>query len=428
VYFPHFLSFWTKRVINGPSFSLSMIVDPLLPILVFSAFFMIAIGLVMRILKQPHVIGYILVGVILGPAVLGLLQNEVAVERLGSFGIVLLLFFIGMHVSIDKLVAKWRVAIIGTLLQILITVGVMFGVGYFAGWSVNRSILLGFVVSLSSTAVVLKILEDRNELDTNVGQNALSILLVQDLAIIPMIIIVGILSGEVANLGKIALETVGGIVVIGFISWLIYKGTVRIPFREIIMKDHEIQLFVALLICFGLSLITGLFGLSTALGAFVAGILVAATKEETWIQKSLRPFYIVFVALFFIYVGLSLDVGFIIENYIEIFILVLGVFILNTAINSVILRSLGNSWKEAIYAAALLAQIGEFSFLLGAIAFQAGMVSNHAYQLIIATIALTLFFSPLWISVTKRLLAIDKEYVFALPGRIKGKTKQKIFG
>jgi monovalent cation:H+ antiporter-2, CPA2 family len=405
-----------------------MNVDPLLPILVFSAFFMIAIGLLMRILKQPHVIGYILVGVILGPAVLGLLQNEIAIERLGSFGIVLLLFFIGMHVSIDKLIAKWRVAIIGTLLQIIMTSVVMFGFGYFLGWPLNRSILLGFVVSLSSTAVVLKILEDRGELDTNVGQNALSILLVQDLAIIPMIIIIGILSGEAANLGKIALETFGGILVIGFISWLIYKGTVRIPFKETIMKDYEIQLFVALLICFGFALITGLFGLSTALGAFVAGILVAATKEETWIQKSLSPFYIVFVALFFIYVGLSLDVWFIVENYVEILVLVVGVFILNTVINSFILRALGDAWKEAIYAGALLAQIGEFSFLLGAIAFQAGMVSDHAYQLIIATIALTLLFSPLWIAGTKKVLAIDKEYVFALPGRIRGKTKQRIFG
>jgi monovalent cation:H+ antiporter-2, CPA2 family len=403
-----------------------MNLDPLLPILVFAAFFMIAVGLAMRLFNQPHVIGYILVGVILGPAVLGLIQNDGAIERLGAFGIVLLLFFIGMHVSLDKLIAKWRVAIIGTLLQILITLGVMFIFGYFLSWPPNRSILLGFVFSLSSTAVVLKILEDRNELHTNVGQNALSILLVQDLAIIPMIIIVGILAGDATDISKIALEAIGGVLVIGFISWLIYKKKIQIPFKETIMKDHEIQLFVALLICFGFALITGLFGLSTALGAFVAGILVAATKEETWIQNSLSPFYIIFVALFFIYVGLSLDVIFIINNYGLVLFLVLGAFTLNTAINCFILRALGDNWKESFYAGALLAQIGEFSFLLGAIAFNAGMVSSYTHQLIIATIALTLLFSPFWIALIKKLMVIDQSYVFALPAKFRRNKRKQL--
>lgn len=396
-----------------------MQIDPILSGLVVMALAIVILGFFLRLFRQPHVIGYIVAGVLLG--VLGLTTDKEFLSQAGNLGVILLLFFIGMHIDIEKLIRKWRVAILGTAAQILLTLLVVWILGMWLAWPLPRVLLFAFAVSLSSTAVILKILEQWGELETKVGQNVLSILLVQDLAIIPMILILEFAGGNAVDYARLALQIVGGILLIGLVSWIVHRRHISIPWVRRLKKDKELKVFLALVLCFGLALLTGLFGLSTALGAFAAGIIVSAAKESGWVHDHLEPIHDLLVALFFVYVGTLIDLAFLREHLALVLMLVLAILALNTVLNTAILRLLGDNWRESLYAGALLSQIGEFSFLLATIGLSAGIIAGFGYQLMILAIALTLLVSPLWIQAIKRLLHIDAGYVFELPGMLLGK-------
>jgi len=172
------------------------------------------------------------------------------------------------------------------------------------------------------------------------------------------------------------------------------------PFLE---AGNELQVFFAFGLCFGFSALTGFFGLSTALGAFVAGILVATAKSTSWFHNSLFSLKVIFVALFFISVGMLINVHFLWDNLFVILSLVVIILLANNLINTLIMRSFKMSWHDSIYAGALLSQIGEFSFVIGNLAYFNKIITDHGYQLIIAVISLTLLLSPIWISLSKKL-------------------------
>ena len=385
-----------------------MHLDPIMPTLVATLLAILAIGLLLRRIRLPHVVGYLITGIILGPHGLGLITDETVLSRLGAIGVVLLLFFIGMEVSPKRLLASWKVAIIGTLFQILVSIGCVWILGQWLDWPLARSILVGFVISLSSTAVVLKILQDWGELESKVGQDVLGVLLVQDLAIIPMLIIIGFMGGDAPTFGAIVLEIIGGTAILGLFVWLIVKETIHLPLGSWLKNDHEMQVFAAFIICFGLALFTGLMGLSTALGAFVAGMLVATARETQWVHHSLEPFRVVFVTLFFVSIGMLVDLRFLLEQWLLIVVLVVAVYLTNTLMNAVILRFLRDNWCASLYAGALLSQIGEFSFVLAAVGLQAGIITHYGYQVVIEVIAISLLLSPFWIMLFKKLLSRSK--------------------
>jgi monovalent cation:H+ antiporter-2, CPA2 family len=379
-----------------------MHLDPIMPALVASLVAILGIGLLLRLFRLPYVVGYLIAGIILGPHGLALITDEIVLSRLGAIGVVMLMFFIGMEVSPKRLLTNWKVAVIGTLFQILVSVGCVWVLGKWLDWPVARSILLGFVISLSSTAVVLKILQDWGELDSDVGQDVLGVLLVQDLAIIPMLIIIGFMGGETPTLTTIAMEIIGGITMIGLVAWLIMKETIHLPLSNWLKDDQEMQVFAAFIICFGLALFTGVMGLSTALGAFAAGMLVATARETQWVHHVLEPFRVVFITLFFVSIGMLVNLNFLMENWLQIALLVLAVFLTNTVVNAIILRMLGDTWNGSLYAGALLSQIGEFSFVLAAVGLQASIITQYSYQVVIAVIAVSLLLSPFWIMLVKK--------------------------
>lgn len=382
-----------------------MHLDPALPSIVGALLAILIMGMILHRLKQPHVVGYLITGIILGPHVIGLINEQSLIERLGAMGVVFLLFFVGMEISPKKLLSTWRITVIGTTIQILISIATVWLLGkWWLDWPLSRSILLGFVISLSSTAVVLKILQDNNELETDTGQNVLGVLLFQDMAIIPMLIVIGLMSGSEPDGQQVVLQVIGGILMIALIAYLMHKETIHLPLAKWLKGDHEMQIFAALAVCFGLSLITGLFGLSTALGAFVAGMLVGAARETQWVHTSLEPFRVIFIALFFVSIGMLVDLFFIKEHWLQIGALVIAVIITNTFINAIIIRLLGDSWPDSLYSGALLSQIGEFSFVLAAVGMQSNLVSKYGYQLTVTVIALSLMISPAWISMSRKLL------------------------
>ncbi|MFT7113788.1 MAG: CPA2 family monovalent cation:H+ antiporter-2 [Candidatus Azotimanducaceae bacterium] len=391
--------------INSTLLSLlaSASVDPVLSALVLLAMGIIFLGLLLKRLNLPYIIAYILAGVVMGPFGLAVVKDEVLISSLGSFGLGLLLFFIGMEISLPKLVSNWKISVIGTLIQVVLSVALVWLIGYFMDWNMARIIMLGFVISLSSTAVVIKLLDDRGETNSVVGQNAIGILLAQDILIVPMLIITNYLSGHVPETQDVVLQIVGGVLLFFVMFWVMRKKRIRFPFDAYIKKDHELQVFIAFAICFGFAIITAYMGLSSALGAFVAGILVSSARATEWVHKSLHAFRVVFVALFFVSVGMLIDLKFLQVNVETVVLFVALVVVANTLINAIIMKLFGLSWSKSMYTGAILSQIGEFSFILGATGYASGVITEFTYQLIISIISITLIISPFWIILARKI-------------------------
>jgi CPA2 family monovalent cation:H+ antiporter-2 len=371
--------------------------DPMLSFLVVLSIGIILISFLFKILRQPSVIAYIIAGVVMGPYGLKVITDEALISSLGSYGLVLLLFFIGMEISIPKLLENWRITVVGTIAQVLFSLGMVWLFSVMFNWDLKHVIILGFVISLSSSAIIIGYLGDRNEINSQLGQKIIGILIIQDILVVPMLIIMTYTSGEPFSPLVLFKQIIGGLVILGISIWALRKDVIVLPLGKYIRKDYEIQVFIAFTFCFGFSLITAFFGLSSALGAFVAGMIVSKSKETAWVKTSMQAFRIVFVTLFFVSIGMLLDINFLLDNTGVVLILVLLAFVTNNLINTIIVRWQGESWKDSLYTGAILAQIGEFSFILGASASLSGMISDHTYQLIISTISVTLILSPLWI-------------------------------
>ncbi len=383
--------------------------DQVIPIFVIVPFVVLFICMILALFKQPYVVAYILAGLVISQ--LGIVPKQFQLGLLGEIGIILLMFFIGMEVSLPKLISKWKVALTGPLLQIILSVIVVFILGNIFDWPWQRSVLIGFIITLSSSAVIIKILDDLGELHTKVGQNVLGILIVQDIIVVPLMIIISFMSGEKASSIEIFLQIIGALI-LGTLMYLVITRRLAIPIPKGMVENHELQVFTALAICFGLAALSSFFGLSAPLGAFFAGIVVTSFRGTDWVHQSLHGFKVVFVAMFFIYVGTLLDLTFLRNNLLIVVSLVLVVFVINTLINTMILYLLGSKIKESFYAASLLAQIGEFSFLLGAVGVAAGLIFEFEYNLIIAVISLSLLLSPLWIHLTKKIMNLNANYIF----------------
>jgi CPA2 family monovalent cation:H+ antiporter-2 len=381
--------------------------DPFLPQAVGAIFFILLLGFILKFFRQPHVVAYLIAGIFIGPWGFGLVTDIDSISRLGTAGVVLLLFFVGMETDIHKLVENWKLIIFGTLMQIILSVGCVWLLGLWFDWSLARIVLIGFVISLSSTAIVIKLLQDNGMLSSSLGQSALGILLAQDLAIIPMLIIIGLLgAGNIDNV-QLVKQGVGTLFAVALFAFVITRKQVHLPLSKWLKGDHELQLFAALGICFGLAMLTAWFELSTALGAFIAGMLVGAAKETLWVHRTLDSFRVLFVALFFVSVGMLLDISFLISHWQQTAILVMAALITNIFINAIILKLSKFSWKESLYAGVLLSQIGEFSFVLAAVGHQASIINEYGYQLALCVISLSLLTSPIWIGLSKKWLKVE---------------------
>ncbi|GJM21296.1 MAG: sodium/hydrogen exchanger [Planctomycetota bacterium] len=380
-----------------------MHMDPLLPTIIAALAGVLLVGILMRAVKQPHVIAYLIGGVLLGPHVLGLFDDEATLARLGDVGVVLLLFFVGMEVSFPHLARGWRVAVGGTALQITASVASAFALGMWLDWPMPRILLIGFAISLSSTAVVVSLLQGKRELNSPRGRDALGILIAQDMAIVPMLVILSTFAGETPSMLTLGKQVFGAVLLGALLTAIARRDRLSLPFGKWLRDDHELQVFAAFLLCFGFAWVTATLGLSTALGAFVAGVVVAAANETDWVHRSLEPFRVLLVALFFVSVGLLIDLDFLLEHWLMVSILVVATMVLNTLINAGILKLLGRRWPTAWSIGALLAPVGEFSFVLAAVGRAGGIISEYAYQGILGVIGCTLLLSPLWNSLVHHL-------------------------
>ena len=362
----------------------------------------------MREIQLPAAIAYIVTGVLIGPTGFGIVSDRELLTHMGELGVIMLMFFIGMEVSLPRLIAGWRIAVLGTAAQITVSVLVCTLAATMFGWPWRTGVLFGFIVSMSSTAVVLTMLKDSKELEQPFGQNALGVLLMQDMAIVPMMIVIGLLgSGEGGANGGIsvmgtAIQLVGGGALVAAAVWLMRTPGWSIP--DWLKRGVERRVMLGLLLCFAAASLTSLLGLSAPFGAFLAGMLLHASDQADWVEEHLRSLYIVFVAIFFLSVGMLVDARFVIEHWPLMLGLTVAVLVLNSGINSLVLRALGESWPVALLTGGVLGQIGEFSFLMASMGLSLGLMDDTLHRITMAVIALSLMLSPLWMMGIKSLI------------------------
>ncbi len=362
-------------------------------------------GLGMRRIGQPPIVGYILAGVLLGPSVLGLVGDRATVGFLAELGVLLLLFLVAMEMSLYAFREVWKVSAGATVLQIAIGVALLLPFVWFGGMAWSEAAVLGFVIALSSTAVVIKLLEQTNILRQPVGQLVVGVLIAQDLAVVPLLIGVNFLAlGTVSAL--VAAKFVAALAAVAALVWfLARRKRLVIPFIDE-GTPAELVALGGLALCFGAAALTGIAGLTPALGAFLAGLVIGNSTARHPMIVSTRPIQAVLLMVFFLSVGLLIDFKFLAERWDVLVVLVLAVTVVKTALNIGILALLREPWPHAFIAGALLAQIGEFSLVIASEAERGGIITRELSQTIVAVMAFSLLLAPLWLFTTRRLLRV----------------------
>lgn len=360
-------------------------------------------GLLMVALKQPPLVGYILAGVALGPAVFGFVPRAQGVPLLAEFGVLFLLFLVGMEISLKAFLKDLRPAVLTVIGQLLVALSVMMLFGFVLDWRPEQIVLLAFVVTMSSTAVALKILDDLGELRTDLGRIVVAVMIAQDIAIVPMLIVANALgSGE-----GLGIETVLSVALaIGslgfFIAYFGPRGKIQFPWQDKILDRVELVTLVSLTICCSAAVVTGVLGLSPAYGAFLAGLFVGRTTLRGQAIQAMEPIQGVLMALFFVAIGLLLDISFILENWVLVATFVLSALLIKSIANIALLHQVGLPWTTAYQAGLITSQIGEFSFVLAAVGLANQILDPTGYKLAISVIVLSLLLSPLWMRAVRR--------------------------
>ena len=383
-------------------------------------------GLLMARIRQPVIVGYILAGVILGPSGFQLVEDRQSVAVLAELGVLMLLFLVGMELSLRGFKAIWKVAVGATLLQIAIAVGAMLLIGWIGGWPTPVVVVLGFVVALSSTAVVVKMLEQLNLLRQPVGQLTIGILIAQDLAVVPMLLTIGLFGDREPGLLDFAKILLSIGLLVAFILYLSRRRRLVLPFTSAAGAAPEILPLAALCFCFGAAALTGILGLSPVLGAFLAGLVVGNSTARAPMVRTTRPIQSVLMVVFFLSIGLLIDLSFIWQNLGTVILLLVTVTLVKTAINIGIIRLLREPWPHAFVAGVLLAQIGEFSLVVSEVAQERSVITTESGQLIVAVIAFSLLMSPLWIIIARRLIRVILLGVTSLGGTLEAIETRKM--
>ncbi|PZR22636.1 MAG: cation:proton antiporter [Flavobacterium psychrophilum] len=368
------------------------------------SFVVLLLILLLRKLKQPYFIAYILSGLVLGPAFLNIINEPKVVSELGEIGIVMLMFTIGTDIDLRALSQNFYKPLLIALVQLALSASCMLLIGNKAGWSTEIIILTSFIISLSSSAIVFQYLKRTGEISSQLGIITCGVLLIQDILVVPMILTLNLLSGSNASPFEIVKVCIGGILILLFLNAAIKHKLFSIPMGREILADHDLQVFVGFCICFGMACFSDWFGLSPAFGAFAAGIIISQDKATRWLEKSIVPFRVFFMAFFFLAIGLQLDIVFFADNAVTILFVTVSVLIINSLINAALFKATGNNWRDSLYGGALLSQIGEFSFVLVTMASSLSLVGKATYQITLSVITCTMLFTSIWLNIIQKLI------------------------
>jgi CPA2 family monovalent cation:H+ antiporter-2 len=365
------------------------------PTLIILAAAIVVVPLFRRLRITP-VLGYLLAGLLIGPHALGLVKELEVIEALAEFGVVFLLFAIGLELSLDRLMAMRRhVFGMGTL-QVVLTGAAVFGLARLAGLGGAEAFVLGGALALSSTAVVLRMLEESGDMHSQAGRMALAVLLLQDLAVVPLLTIVPLLGREggdlLPSLGTAAAKALGAMVLIIITGRKLLRPVLRTVAAA---RTPELFTGITLFLALGVSWLTGLAGLSMALGAFLAGLLISETEYRHQVEADIEPFRGLLLALFFMTIGMGIDVRLLVDNVPVVVGGVLALVAIKALVIAGLARAFGQPAGTAVFVGLSLAQAGEFAFVLFTLAIAGGALSQEVGGLALLVVALSIALTPL---------------------------------
>ncbi len=352
-------------------------------------------GLIARRLRLPIIVGYLVVGVIIGPYGLHLVHDVGDVETLATIGVVLLMFTLGIEFSLKTLKQIGKVATFGGVIQIAATTGLGFGLGWLLHWPLRESLLFGFFIAMSSTIIVLKTLMERGELGSTHGRMMIGILLVQDLSVVPIMLVLYSMGGDVVAFS--ATWVWGLLEALGFIVGILILGFWMLPwFMRRVAGGRSRELFLLTVVCVALGAGFGAYyvGLSIALGAFLAGLIISESQYAHQARAEIGPLRDIFATLFFVSLGMLADPIFISENPEKVTIVVAVILAGKFVIVSLITLAFGYAPKTALFTGSGLFQMGEFSFILAAVALETNLISDYIYALALAAAGITMLLTP----------------------------------
>ena len=384
-------------------------------------------------IRVPAIVGFLLTGVLAGPHGLGLVKAAHEVDILAEVGVVLLLFAIGIEFSLKTLLQIKKSVLLGGSLQVILTLLAAYFIAQQTSFQVGESIFIGLLIALSSTAIVLKLIQERAEIDSPHGRTSLAILIFQDVAVVPMMLFTPLLAGATGNLGEslliLAVKGIGIILLaIVLAKWIVPQ----VLYQIVRTRSRELFLLSMFVICLAVVWFTSLIGLSFALGAFLAGLIVAESEYSHQALGYILPFRDVFISFFFVSIGMLLDVGFLFQHLGLIVLVTVGVLGLKAVIAGLVTMALGFPLRTAILVGLGLSQVGEFSFILSKAGVEYGLLAGDLYQLFLALSVLSMAATPLIIALAPRIENVVlrlplprrlKSGLYSLPG-IKGADKK----
>ncbi len=368
-------------------------------------------GLIAQQLRQPLILGYILAGLVVGPFTGGVTVSNIHdIELLAEIGVALLLFALGLEFSLKELKPVRHVALIGTPIQILLTIALGYGIGQLFGWQWIESIWLGGLIALSSTMIVLKTLMSQGRMGTLSSRVMIGMLIVQDLAVVPLMVILPQLDELATGLPVLALAALKAAI---FLFLMIFGGTRIIPrVMTYVANWNSRELFLLAITAIGLGVgyATYLFGLSFAFGAFVAGMVLSESEYGHQALSDIIPVRDLFGLLFFVSVGMLLDPVFLLENWVTILVVVLLVSVGKGLIFGTVSSLFGYGNVVPLAVGLGLFQVGEFSFVLARVGISTNSISNDLYALTLTTAIVTMVLTPLVSGLTAPLYALRKQW------------------
>lgn len=354
-------------------------------------------------LKLPVLVGLMVTGIAIGPYGLRLVKELEGIEVLAEVGVMLLLFTIGLEFSLRRLREMKRLVMIGGGLQVILTIAFTALISQFFGRPIGQSVFFGFLVALSSTAIVIKSYVDRNEIDAPHGRAGVGILLFQDISVVFMLLMVPLLGGEdIVSFTAIFLDlgsSLLALVLIVVAAWFILPRFLKLITG---LRSPELFILTIVLLCLGMSWVTSHFGMSLALGAFIAGMVIADSEYSHQATAEILPFRDVFNSLFFVSIGMLLSFTSLIENVVAVVEIVLLVTIAKAFIVWMVIRVMGYPQRVAIMTALGLAQIGEFSFVLARSGQASGLLGGGDYQNFLAASIISMIATPFMIALAPR--------------------------
>lgn len=369
-------------------------------------------------LKIPAIIGFLATGALSGPHGLGIVNGLHEVEILAEVGVVLLMFGIGLEFSLEKLVLMKERVIIGGVLQTGLSIFIVCLLATCFGFSWAEACFFGFLVSLSSTAIVLKLLQDRAEIPTPHGQSVLGILIFQDIAVVPMMLLVPFLAGtEGQGSQNIFLYLGKSVMIVGGVFMLARWGVPHLLFQIAKARSNQLFLLSILSICLAVALLTSSLGLSLALGAFLAGLIIAESEYSHHAVGHIIPFQQIFTSFFFVSIGMLLDVGFVAAHPFEVAGLSIGTVVIKVFTGAIAVIALGYPLRTAILTGMALAQVGEFSFILSAVGATHHLLDADNSQRFLAMSLTTMAATPFLISSAQRFANWVQQLPLPLPNK-----------